>query len=105
MISVVQNFICTKSERLDVISRNSLKLGETFPNVDFFVNYNSDNKNYKVVRDCYLKNIPKLSFYNDLTKDWVLIALSMLQEIKTPYILNYAEDFECNMTKEYWKVL
>jgi hypothetical protein len=41
--------------------------------------------------------------YNDLTKDWVLIALSMLQEIKTPYILNYAEDFECNMTKEEWE--
>ena len=106
MLSVIQNFICTKSERLDVISRNSLKLGETFPNVDFFVNYNSDNKNYKVVRDCYLKNIPKLSFYNDLTNDWALVTLALMKEVKTSYVVYICEDMEVNCSYDkMWDTL
>ena len=99
MFSLVQNFICTQPQRLEVVKRNSIKLGRTFPNVDFFVNYNSDNENYKIIRDCYLENIPKLSFYNDLTKDWAAVTLAMVKEVKTPYIMFICEDMEVNCTK------
>ena len=41
MLSIVQNFICTKDSRLEVVKRNSIKLGDTFPDTDFYINYNS----------------------------------------------------------------
>ena len=101
MFSLVQNFICTKSQRLEVVKRNSMKLGKTFPDVDFYINYNSDNENFKIIKECYLNNIPKLSFYNDLTKDWAAVTLAMVKEVKTPYVMFICEDMEVNCSKEY----
>ena len=55
--SIVQNFICTKKSRLDVIKRNTKKLGNVFPNTGFYINYNSDNADHHGVNFCatYLK--------------------------------------------------
>jgi len=105
MISIVQNFICTKSERLKVVERNTMKLGKTFPNVDFFINYNSD-MNFDNVKNNYLNNIPKVNLYNDLTKDWALVTLALFKEVKTPYTMYICEDMEVNCSYDYmWNTL
>ena len=41
MVSIIQNFICTKPERLEILKNNISKLGEVFKNFEFFVNYGS----------------------------------------------------------------
>ena len=41
MVSIVQNFICTKSERLEILKNNITKLGKVFKDFEFFVNYGS----------------------------------------------------------------
>ena len=101
MISIVQNFICTKKSRLDVIKRNTKKLGNVFPNTSFYINYNSDNENYKVIKESYKKNIENISFYNDLTKDWALVTLALVKEVKTPYVMYICEDMEVNCSNDY----
>jgi hypothetical protein len=100
-ITIFQNFACTKKERLEFVQDNVPKLAKVWGEYNHHINYNH-TKYFEDYKKLYTDNYPNLTMYNDLTKDWVLIALSMLQEIKTPYILNYAEDYECNMTKEYW---
>tara|TARA_X000001382_G_scaffold102866_1_gene77699 strand:- start:1759 stop:2481 length:723 start_codon:yes stop_codon:yes gene_type:complete len=101
MFSLVQNFICTQPLRLEVVKRNAVKLGKTFPDIDFYVNYNSDNKNFEAIKKSYQKNIPKLNFYNELIKDWALVTLSLVKEVKTPYVMFICEDMEVNCTKEH----
>tara|TARA_B100002019_G_scaffold117117_1_gene100591 strand:- start:619 stop:1341 length:723 start_codon:yes stop_codon:yes gene_type:complete len=101
MFSLVQNFICTKDSRLEVVKRNSGKLGDTFPDVDFYINYNSDNNNFGIIRDSYKKNISKINFYNELTKDWALVTLSLVKQVKTPYVMFICEDMEVNCSKEH----
>ena len=99
MISIVQNFICNKAERLEVIKRNSKKLGDTFSETDFFVNFNSEN-NFESVKSYYLDNIPKMNLYNDLTKDWALVTLALAKEVKTPYLMYICEDMEVNCSND-----
>ena len=101
-ITIFQNFACTKKERLDFVTDNVPKLAEVWGDYNHHINYNH-TQYFEEYHKLYKDNYPNLVMYNDLTKDWALIALSMLQEINTPYILNYAEDFECNMTKEEWE--
>ena len=97
--SLVQNFICTQPSRLDVVKRNSKKLGEVFPDVDFFVNYNIDNENYEPIRDSYLNNIPRMNFYNNLIRDWALVTLSLVSEVETEFVMCICEDMEVNCSK------
>jgi len=105
MLSIVQNFVCTKSERLNVVHRNAVKLGNTFPNTDFFINYNSDI-NFESIKKSYLKNIPKINLYNDLTKDWALVTLALMKEVQTPYVMYICEDMEVNCSdEEMWDTL
>ena len=94
--SLVQNFICTQPQRLEVVKRNTIKLGDTFPDIDFFVNYNSDNENWKPIKEHYLTNVPKINLFNNLVKDWALITLAMVKEVKTPYVMFICEDMEVN---------
>ena len=47
--SIVQNFICTKDSRLEVVRRNTKKLGSVFSDTKFYINYNSDNQNYNPI--------------------------------------------------------
>ena len=101
MFSLIQNFICTQPSRLEVVKRNTKKLGDTFPDIDFYVNYNSDNQNFEVIKDHYLRDVPKLSFYNNLVKDWALVTLAMVKEVQTPYVMFICEDMEVNCSKEH----
>tara|TARA_R110001592_G_scaffold314659_1_gene590369 strand:+ start:12077 stop:12769 length:693 start_codon:yes stop_codon:yes gene_type:complete len=91
MITVIQNFICTFNERRDVLLNNLPKLGETFRDIPFIVNFN-DTINLDIIHDSYKKNIKKLDFYNNLEKNWALVTLSLLEEVKTPYVLYLCED-------------
>ena len=101
--SIVQNFICTKDSRLEVVRRNTKKLGYVFSAPKFYINYNSDNQNYNPIKDSYKKNIKNVSFYNDLTKDWALVTLALVKEVKTPYVMYICEDMEVNCSKEHMK--
>ena len=101
-ITIFQNFACTKKERLEFVQSNVPKLAKVWGDYNHHINYNH-KEYFEDYKKLYTDNYPNLVMYNNLEKDWALIALSMLQEIDTPYILNYAEDFECNMTKEDWE--
>ena len=99
MITIVQNFVCNHEERLQVIRRNTKKLGDVFSDYEFYVNFNSD-VNLEEVRELYLKDIPKINFYNNLEKDWALVTLAMVNEIKTPYTIYLCEDIEVTAPKQ-----
>ena len=64
MITVVQNFICTQEERLDVIRREVPKMSEVFKDYDFFINYASI-ENVFDVGNVYEDNVKKLIFENN----------------------------------------
>jgi len=91
MITVVQNYICTCDKRRDVLLNNLPKLGEVFKDIPFVVNFN-DTINLEIIYDSYKKNIKKLDFYNNLEKNWALVTLSLLEKVKTPYLLYLCED-------------
>ncbi len=91
MITVIQNYICTVEERKNVVLNNLPKLGKVFEDIPFYVNFN-DTINLDVIHNSYKKNIQNLNFYNNLEKDWALVTLSMVEEVKTPYLLYLCED-------------
>lgn len=91
MITIIQNFICTHDARKDLLLKNLPELGKVFSNVPFLVNFN-DDINLDIIHASYKQNIKKLSFYNNLEKDWALVTLSLLEKVKTPYILYLCED-------------
>jgi hypothetical protein len=97
--SVVQNFVCNHEQRLEVIRRNTKKLGDVFDECEFFVNFNSD-KNLEEVKDLYLSDIPNINFYNNLERDWALVTLALVKEVKTPYTIYLCEDIEVTSPKE-----
>ena len=100
-VSVVQNFICDLPERLKVIEENTPKISKVWKDYEFFVNFNAV-KNNKEVYEIYKKNIPKLNYYNNLEKDWAGIILSMVNEVKTPYVIFLNEDQQFNMSYDDW---
>ena len=105
MISVVQNFICTKKSRLELLKREIPKMSEMLSNYEFFVNYNH-SENFDEVYEIYKHNVDKLNFYNNLEQDWGAVTLSMIKETKTPYILVLCEDFEYRIDSvEFKKIL
>ena len=87
MVSIVQNFICTKSERLEILKNNITKLGKVFKDFEFFVNYGS-LINLDEVYKLYKDNVPNLNFYNNLEEDWAAVTLSMATQISTPYTMD-----------------
>ena len=91
MITVIQNYICTVRERKEALLDNLPQLGKVFKDVDFYVNFN-DTINLEVIYNSYKENIPKLNFYNNLEKNWALITLSLVEKVKTPYLLYLCED-------------
>ena len=101
MISVVQNFICTIPERLEILKENLPKVGHIWGDYEFFVNFN-DTVNLDEVHSLYKEHIPKLNFYNSLEKDWAAMMLSLLNEVNTPYSVNINEDQQFLLSKEDW---
>ena len=102
MITVVQNFICTIPERLDLIRRNTPTIAKVWGDYEFIINYNWED-NFDEVYSIYKENIPKLSFYQNLEPDWALVTRALLNEVKTPYVLFINEDQELFLTKQDWK--
>ena len=101
MISIVQNFICTKEKRLKVIQHNTPKISEVFKDNPFYINYNS-TINSDEVYSLYKNNIKNLNFYNNLEKNWGSITLALVNEVKTPYIITHCEDLEYHITSNEW---
>lgn len=102
MITVVQNFICTIPERLDLIRRNTPTIAKVWGDYEFIINYNWED-NFDEVYSIYKENIPKLSFYQNLEPDWALVTRALLNEVKTPYVLFINEDQELFLTKQDWR--
>tara|TARA_Y100000361_G_C11057290_1_gene288566 strand:- start:17 stop:685 length:669 start_codon:yes stop_codon:yes gene_type:complete len=105
MISVIQNFICTKKSRLKLLKEQMPKMSKVFSDCEFFVNYNH-TENLNEVHKLYKDNVDKLNFYNNLEQDWGAITLSMIKQTKTPYVLILCEDFEYRIDNtEFKKIL
>ena len=101
MITIVQNFICTQEERLDVIRREVPKMSEVFKDYEFFINYASI-ENVFDVGNVYEDNVKKLIFENNLKTNWGEVTLAMVKKVKTPYTLILCEDFEYRITYDEW---
>mgnify|MGYP001158769520 FL=1 len=91
-ISILQNFIVTKEERLNTLKETLPPIANYFSDIKFYVNYNS-KFNFEEVYSLYKNNINDLNFYNDLTMDWGKVVQSMLLEIETDYVFVLPEDF------------
>ena len=101
MISVVQNFICTKKKRLELLESEVPNMGKVFKDYEFFVNYNIKH-HLDEVYEIYRKSISNLNFYNNLEHNWGLVTLSMVEEIKTKYTMIVCEDFEYRIDYDGW---
>ena len=99
MISIVQNFICTKEERLKVLETNIPKIGELFKDAQFYVNYNTEI-NFTQVYDLYSKHITNLNFYNDLSDEWAPTTLSLVNKVDTKYTIFICEDAQIHSSYE-----
>ena len=99
MISVVQNFICTKDERLQVLRDYLPMIGEVFGDCEFYVNYNT-TINLDEIYSLYKKYIPKLNFYNDLSEEWAPVTLALAKQVTTPYTIFLCEDTQIHTTKQ-----
>jgi len=104
MISVVQNFICTKKSRLNLLESEMPNMGNVFRDYEFFVNYNSE-KYFEEVNTIYKNSVDKLNFYNNLENNWGLVVLSILEEVTTPYTIILCEDFEYRIDYDEWNKL
>ena len=97
-LTVVQNFICDDTDRLKIITDNLSKLNEVLK-CPFIVNFN-DTENLEVILEAYRKHISQLDFYNNLEKDWALVTLSLVEQVKTPLVMYLCEDQQVNMNRE-----
>ena len=101
LITVMQNFICTVPERLELVKRNTPKVAKLWGDYDFIVNYNH-TENLEEIYSIYKENFPNLKFYNNLEQDWGLVTRALLNEVETPYVLYINEDQELFLTKQDW---
>jgi hypothetical protein len=99
MISVVQNFICTKDERLQVLRDYLPMIGDVFGDCEFYVNYNT-TINLDEIYSLYKKYIPKLNFYNDLSQEWAPVTLALAKQVTTPYTIFLCEDTQIHVSKQ-----
>lgn len=100
MISVVQNFICTSEDRLDIMRRNLPKLRYALGGCPFFVNFN-DTVNLDEVRNLYENNISKLAFENNMDRRWAEVTLELVRRVETPYVAYLCEDQEINVDTDF----
>lgn len=98
-VSIVQNFVCTMDERLKVLEDSIISLSNTFPDSEFFINYNSE-VNLDKVYSIYKNNVKNLNFYNCLEPEWADVTLSLSNAVQTPYLMYLCEDMVVNSTKD-----
>ena len=101
LITVMQNFICTVPERLELVRKNTPKVSKVWGDCQFIVNYNH-TENFEEIYSIYKDNFPHLKFYHNLEPDWGLVTRALLNEVKTPYVLYINEDQELYLTKKDW---
>ena len=101
MITVVQNFICTKEKRLNLIQEEVPNMAKVFKDYDFHINYGTIENLFEVVKS-YEDSVEKLNFYNNLDPNWGLVTLSLMEEVKTPYTLILCEDYEYRINYDEW---
>ena len=101
MITVVQNFICTKEKRLNIIQREVPNMSKVFKDYDFHINYGTVENVFEVGR-IYEDNVKKLTFENNLTRNWGEVTLEIIEKVKTPYTLILCEDFEYRINYDEW---
>ena len=99
MITVIQNFICTKQDRLDLLTKQICKFSTIFDKYNFIVNYGTDI-NYEKIKNLYTNNIKKLKFFNETKLDWADTISGMLDYVDTPYVLHLVEDAEFFCTRD-----
>ena len=56
MVSILQNFICTKPKRLELIKKEVPNMAKVFKNYNFFINYNS-TQYFEEVYEVYKNNV------------------------------------------------
>ena len=80
MITVMQNFICTVPERLELVKKNTPKVAEVWGDYPFIVNYNH-KENFEEIHSIYKEHFPKLDFYLPLKEPGPrsMLSLSHLQ--------------------------
>ena len=104
MITVLQNFICTKQTRLDMIENQLPVMADIFRDYEFHVNYGTD-LHMNEVKNIYKNNVKSINFYNNIEPNWGAVTLAMAQHVKTPYILVLCEDFEYHMDYDYFQAI
>ena len=101
MITVVQNFICTKEKRLNIIQQEVPNMAKVFKDYDFHINYGTVENVFEVGR-IYEDSVKKLTFENNLKENWGEVTLGMVEKVKTPYTMILCEDFEYRITYSQW---
>ena len=89
MITVVQNFICTKRKRLELLKSELPNMSKVFKDYEFFVNYGSIENVFEVGQ-VYEDNIKKLSFENNLEENWGEVTLGMVNQRQHGYGISAA---------------
>jgi len=102
MITVLQNFICTKKSRLSLVKSELPTMGAVLKDYDFHVNYGTDI-HMTEIKEIYETNIHKLNLYNNLEPDWGAVTLAMANNITTPYTLIICEDYKYCMDYHYFQ--
>ncbi len=102
MITVIQNFICTKQKRFEILESQIPNMAKIFKDYEFLVNYGTVHNVLEVGR-LYEDNIKKLTFENNLKENWGEVTLAMVDKVKTPYTMILCEDFEYRITYNRWK--
>jgi len=104
-LSVVQNFICTVPQRLQMMKSEVPKMGNIFQDYEFYVNYDSE-ENVDEVYDIYKDSIEKLNWQCDTSANWAEKTLELVEKTNTSHILYLCEDFVFAYGKDEWdKVL
>ena len=101
MITVIQNFICTKQKRFEILESQIPNMAKIFKDYEFLVNYGSVHNVFEVGQ-LYEDNIKKLTFENNLKENWGEVTLAMVDKVKTPYTMILCEDFEYRITYNRW---
>ena len=103
MITIILNFKCTHSSRLNVLHSIFPKWVDVLGDYKFIINYDS-TKNYESVKTLYETNIKDCDFTNDMDTQWVDKTIEMVNNATTPYIYYLLEDvaFSDMVTKSYF---
>jgi len=100
-ISILQNFICTKKERLEMIKENLPNFAKVMNPFPVIVNYDTDIFAEEVYR-VYNRHIENLHFRQNLGRDWGTTIQESLSYTNSPYIMYLCEDiiFNPELTRE-----